>query len=85
MAVLKPSSVIESFCSSSESLPLLLLFLLLPLLPLLKTPRVVFSRGIAFLILTSLAPARHKVDALLKGYSLYLLVDPVSTYPHVPN
>jgi hypothetical protein len=45
----------------------LLLFLLLPLLPLLKSPRAVFSRGIAQLLLSLLTPARNVVGAHLRA------------------
>jgi hypothetical protein len=44
-----------------ETFPLLLLFLLLPMLPLLKSPRAVFSHGVALLLLSLLAPVRPTV------------------------
>jgi hypothetical protein len=77
MAVFQPPSAIECSCSSSETLPLLLLFWLLPLLPLLESPRAVFSRGIVLLFSFSFAPARLKVYTLhIPNWPLYVTPSP---------
>jgi hypothetical protein len=52
---------------------------------LLKTPRAVFSRGIALLLLSWLTLARPKVDTLLRGSSLYLLAPHTNGPREVPR